>query len=58
MRVRIVASARNDLDERYRLDRKTRLSYTLEAPSDSPLAIGVAALVAGLNAALEGLADP
>ena len=32
---------------------KTRLSYTLEAPSDFPLATRVAALVAGVAAALE-----
>jgi|ERR1051325_897720 hypothetical protein len=32
---------------------KTRLSYTLEAPSDFPLPARVAALVAGVNAALE-----
>jgi hypothetical protein len=32
---------------------KTQLSYTLEAPSDFPLATRVAALVAGVNAALE-----
>ena len=31
---------------------KTRLSYTLEAPSDFPLAARVTALVAGVNAAL------
>jgi hypothetical protein len=32
---------------------KTRLSYTLEAPSDFPLTTRVAALVAGVAAALE-----
>ena len=32
---------------------KTRLSYTLEAPSDFPMATRVAALVAGVTAALE-----
>ena len=32
---------------------KTRLSYTLEAPSDFPLALRVAALVAAVTAALE-----
>jgi hypothetical protein len=31
---------------------KTRLSYTLEAPSDFPLTTRVNALVAGANAAL------
>ena len=31
---------------------KTRLSYTLEAPSDFPLAARVAALVAAVTAAL------
>jgi hypothetical protein len=35
------------------LRHKTRLSYTLEAPSDFPLPLRVAALVAGLRAALE-----
>jgi protein MpaA len=35
---------------------KTNLSYTLEAPSDFPLAVRVAALVAGVQAALEALA--
>jgi murein peptide amidase A len=34
------------------LTHKTRLSYTLEAPSDFPLAARVAALVAGVNTAL------
>lgn len=38
----------------YLLTHKTRLSYTLEAPSDFPLQIRVAGLVAGVNAALEG----
>ncbi|SPE62372.1 conserved hypothetical protein [Verrucomicrobia bacterium] len=33
---------------------KTRLSYTLEAPSDFPLPVRVAALVAAVRAALEG----
>jgi hypothetical protein len=32
---------------------RTRLSYTLEAPSDFPLPTRVAALVAGVNAALQ-----
>ena len=36
---------------------KTRLSYTLEAPSDFPLATRVDALVAGVNAALGKLRD-
>jgi hypothetical protein len=36
------------------LQHKTRLSYTLEAPSDFPLAMRVQALVAGVNAALVG----
>jgi murein peptide amidase A len=36
---------------------KTRLSYTLEAPSDYPLPARVNALVAGVNAALEALAS-
>lgn len=34
------------------LQHKTRLSYTLEAPSDFPLDVRVKALVAGVNAAL------
>jgi hypothetical protein len=34
---------------------KTRLSYTLEAPSDFPLETRVKALAAGVNAALRGL---
>jgi hypothetical protein len=40
----------------YLLTYKTRLSYTLEAPSDFPLAARVAALVAGVNAALRAFA--
>ena len=36
---------------------KTRLSYTLEAPSDFPLAARVAALVAGVNTALRIVAE-
>ena len=36
----------------YLIQRKTRLSYTLEAPSDFPLATRVAALVAATQAAL------
>ena len=38
------------------LQNKTRQSYTLEAPSDFPLPLRVAALVAGVNSALESLA--
>ena len=41
----------------YLLTYKTPLSYTLEAPSDFPLANRVAALVNGVNAALEKLAE-
>jgi protein MpaA len=37
----------------YLITHKTRLSYTLEAPSDFPLPTRVAALVAGVTAALE-----
>jgi hypothetical protein len=37
----------------YLLTHKTRLSYTLEAPSDFALSIRVAALVAGINTALQ-----
>jgi hypothetical protein len=36
---------------------KTRRSYTLEAPSDFPLSARVAALVAGVHAAIDGLAS-
>jgi hypothetical protein len=36
----------------YLLQNKTRLSYTLEAPSDFPLTIRVAAVVTGVRAAL------
>lgn len=39
----------------YLIRNKTRLSYTLEAPSDFPLATRVPALVAGVNAALDGV---
>jgi hypothetical protein len=41
----------------YLLNYKTRLSYTLEAPSDFPLPIRVGALVAGVRAAMEGIAS-
>lgn len=36
---------------------KTRLSYTLEAPSDYPLEVRVRALVTGVEAALQGWAE-
>jgi murein peptide amidase A len=36
----------------YLIENKTRLNYTLEAPSDFPLTLRVNALVAGVNAAL------
>jgi protein MpaA len=39
----------------YLVTHKTRLSYTLEAPSDFPLTVRVAALVAATKAALEGV---
>ncbi len=39
------------------LTRKTRLSYTLEAPSDFPLSTRVAALVAGVRAAIEAVRE-
>jgi succinylglutamate desuccinylase/aspartoacylase family protein len=39
----------------YLLTRKTRLSYTLEAPSDFPLLFRVASLVVGIGTALEVL---
>ena len=56
---------RPDIDPRTRpqwpeafflLMHKTRLSYTLEAPSDFPLAARVAALAVGVNTALEAIA--
>jgi hypothetical protein len=40
------------------LTHKTRLSCTFEAPSDFPLPIRVAALVTGVNAALETVSPP
>jgi hypothetical protein len=39
------------------IQKKTRLSYTLEAPSDFPLAIRVAGLVDGVRAALDKQAE-
>ena len=41
----------------YLLNHKTRQSYTLEAPSDFPLSVRVAALVAGVAAALEAVGE-
>ena len=41
----------------YLITHKTRLSYTLEAPSDFPLACRVDALVAGAQAAVNRLGD-
>jgi hypothetical protein len=41
----------------YLITCKTRLSYTLEAPSDFPLAVRVAALVEAVTAALQGVSD-
>jgi hypothetical protein len=38
----------------YLIENKSRQGYTLEAPSDFPLAARVNALVAGVNAALNG----
>jgi protein MpaA len=58
---------RPDLDPRSRpqwpeafflITHKTRRSYTLEAPSDFPLSARVAALVAGVHAAVDGLVNP
>ena len=55
---------RPDLDPRTRpqwpeafflITHKTRLSYTLEAPSDFPLAVRVAALAGAAHAALESM---
>ncbi len=40
------------------LSHKTRLSYTIEAPSDFPLPCRVAALAAGALAAIQALAPP
>ena len=40
------------------LTRKTRLSYTFEAPSDFSLSTRVAALMAGVRAAIEGVERP
>lgn len=40
------------------LSHKTRLSYTLEAPSDFPLGVRIDALVKGVNAALAGWLPP
>jgi hypothetical protein len=39
----------------YLITHKSRLSYTLEAPSDYPLPARVAALVAAVRAVLESL---
>lgn len=41
----------------YLLAQKTRLSYTLEAPSDFVLSVRVAALVAAVRAAVQSLPD-
>jgi hypothetical protein len=41
----------------YLLTHKTRLSYTLEAPSDFPLSTRVEALVVAVRAALERTAQ-
>ena len=38
----------------YLISHKSRQGYTLEAPSDFPLATRVNALVAAVNAALDG----
>ena len=42
----------------YLIANKSRQGYTLEAPSDFPLAMRVAALVAGVNAAVNSPASP
>jgi hypothetical protein len=43
----------------YLIHNKTRLTYTLESPSDFPLPIRVDALVTGVKTALQSLsADP
>jgi len=39
----------------YLITHKSRLSYTLEAPSDFPMSVRVAALVEGVKAALESV---
>ena len=41
----------------YLISHKSRLSYTLEAPSDFPMSVRVAALVEGVKAALERVSD-
>lgn len=41
----------------YLLTHKTRLSYTLEAPSDFPMSVRVAALVTGVRAVLDRLSQ-
>ena len=41
----------------YLISHKSRLSYTLEAPSDFPMSVRVAALVEGVKAALESVSD-
>jgi predicted deacylase len=42
----------------YVITHKTRLSYTLEGPSDFPMSVRVAALVTAVSAALEQIAGP
>jgi predicted deacylase len=56
IRPKIDPYSRTDWPEAfYVITHKTRLSYTLEAPSDFPLSVRVDALVAGVNAALKAL---
>jgi murein peptide amidase A len=57
IRPNIVPHERLDWPEAlYHITHKSRLGYTLEAPSDFPLAVRVNALVAAVNAAVAGLA--
>jgi len=56
IRPNIIPQERPDWPEAlYHIVHKSRLGYTLEAPSDFPLTVRVAALVAGVNAAVKGL---
>jgi hypothetical protein len=56
VRPNILPQERPDWPEAfYLITHKSRQGYTLEAPSDFPLAARVNALVAGVNAALRGL---
>jgi len=57
IRPNIIPYERPDWPEAlYHITHKSRLGYTLEAPSDFPLAVRVDALVAAVNAAMTALA--